>query len=287
MLVVGTGAVASFLLPKLAQTTEKLELYGSPSPRLIALERYGAVSSAGQLGQHSDWIVACKVGQNAEKIRQLRQAPAPRRVLVLQNGLAPEAEWRAAWPEARVERALSTYGVFSVAPGVARGGESGEIVVPRASNWAGVLSRAGLCLRTSGNMQVAIWRKLLVNASLNVVAALGELTNGGVLHHPEARATARRAAEEVATLARCCGLNLRLRDPAALMEKVAHDTADNICSTLADLRTGRECEYASINGELLGLARRRGLCLPTLEELDRRFTQLCLSRGGSPAPLAS
>lgn len=286
MLVVGTGAVASFLLPRLARSVPELQVFGASSPRLLALEHYGAVASPMLLDPHQDWLVVCKVGQNAEKIRQLRQAPPPRRILVLQNGLAPEADWQAAWPSVQVERGLSTYGVATVAPGVARGGESGEIVVPRFSPWVRTLSRAGLSVRATGDIRAAIWTKLVVNASLNVVAAIGDLKNGQVLEEPLARATAGRAAEEVAALARYFRVRLKALDPVQVMEDVARTTAGNICSTLADLRSGRVSEYEAINGDLLRLARRYRLRLPTLEELDRQFA-LMLSMRGAIARLAS
>lgn len=286
MLVVGTGAVASFLLPRLARSVSDLQVFGPSSPRLLALEGYGAVASPMLLEVHQDWLIVCKVGQNAEKIRQLRHAPPPRRILVLQNGLAPEADWRAAWPGVRVERGLSTYGVSTVAPGLARGGESGEIVVPRFSPWMRILSRAGLTVRATGDIRAAIWTKLLVNASLNVVAAIGDLENGQVLEEPLARAHAAKAAEEVDALARYFRVRLKALDPVRVMEDVARATADNVCSTLADLRSGRVSEYEAINGELLRLARRYRLKLPTLEELDRQFA-LMLSMRCSIERLAS
>lgn len=287
MLVIGTGAVASFLLPKLAQVGSDLQVFGALSPRLKALEQYQAVGHPRQVNSHRDWVVVCKVGQNLEKIRLLQGAPAPRRILVLQNGLSPETDWQAAWPQARVERGLSTYGVSSVAPGLARGGEAGEIVIPRFSPWLSILAKAELEVRPTGDIRAAVWAKLIVNASLNVVAALGNLKNGQVLERPLARSYAARAAQEVAALAAYFRVRIRRDlDPVALMEGVAQATAENVCSTLADLRSGRASEYEAINGELLRLARRYRLRLPMLEELDRQF-DLILSLRSSLERIAS
>lgn len=286
MLVIGTGAVASFLLPKLAEAGHDLQVFGAVSPRLRALARYRSVSAPRRIVPHQDWIVVCKVGQNLQKIRQLRNAPPPRRILVLQNGLSPETDWQAAWPQARVERGLNTYGVSTVSPGAVRGGEAGEIVIPRFSSWLSVLSKAGLNVRPTGDIRSAVWAKLIVNASLNVVAALGDMKNGQVLEHPLARLHAARAAQEVADLAEYFKVRMRDVEPAELMESVASATADNVCSTLADLRSGRPSEYDAINGELLRLARRYRLRLPMLEELDRQFS-LMLSMRGAIERLAS
>ena len=286
MLVVGTGAVASFLLPKLAQAGLDLQVFGTASSRLRALGRYRSVSSPRRVDPHQDWIVVCKVGQNLGKIRQLRNAPPPRRILVLQNGLSPEADWQAAWPQAKVERGLNTYGVSTVSPGAVRGGEAGEVVIPRFSPWLSVLTKAGLNVRPTGDIRAAIWTKLIVNASLNVVAALGDMKNGEVLEHPLTRSHAAKAALEVTALADYFKVRLKELDPVGLMEGVANATADNICSTLADLRSGRTSEYDAINGELLRLARRYRLRLPMLEELDRQFA-LMLSMRSAIERLAS
>lgn len=286
MLVVGTGAVASFLVPRLREATSDLQVFGAASDRLLALKSFGACNQAARLRPHQEWVIVCKVGQNAEKIRQLRHAPPPQRILVLQNGLSPESDWEAAWPGARVDRALNTYGVRTLSPGVAVGGEQGEITLPRCSPWRQLLAQAGLSVRLTGDIRAAIWKKLLVNASLNVVAAIGNLKNGEVLEEPLARLYAARAAQEVAALARYFRVRLRRVDPVGVMEEVARATSGNICSTLADLRSGRTSEYTAINGELLRLARRYRLRLPVLEELDRQFSMM-LSMQGAIRRLAS
>src|SRR5690606_2812271 len=151
------------------------QLFGSPSPRLQALARWtvperGALSEAAAVAQHDEWLVACNSWQNDEKVDQLRTAPHPERILVLQNGLAPELPWREL--SATLERGLVLYGVASVAPGRVSGGERGEIALQRGSRWVQPLRAAGLAVVEREDITAAVWRKLVVNASLNVVAAL-------------------------------------------------------------------------------------------------------------------
>jgi 2-dehydropantoate 2-reductase len=274
MLVVGTGAVASFLLPRLRLSGQPLQVFGSPSVRLQALRAVaspalGAVSDVLAVTQHDDWLVVCKTWQNAAKVELLRAAPPPRRILVLQNGLEPEVDWASLG--ASVERGVSTYGVASIGPGLFVGGEVGDIAVPDGSTWAPILTQAGLRVRQRRDMRAAIWWKLVVNASLNVVAALGDLRNGEVLERPAVWRWAARAAEEVAGLAQDLGVELGAGEPVWALGRVARATAGNVCSTLADLRAGRPTEYDSINGALLKLAHGLGRRLPVLEELDREF----------------
>jgi 2-dehydropantoate 2-reductase len=275
VLVVGTGALASFLLPRLGGGGHSLQVFGIPSLRLQALQRLSAVTSDPRaIEQHDLWLVVCKAWQNRLKAQQLQAAPRPRGVLVLQNGLEPERDWLGF---DGVERGLCTYGVATVAPGLASGGQRGEIVVAQGSPWIGPLRNAGLLVRQESDMRAAVWAKLVVNASLNVVAALSDLRNGEVWQDRVARRWAIRAAREVAGLAACLGVALGGEDPVGMLERVADGTAGNVCSTLADLRGGRPTEYDSINGALLSLARAHHVSMPVLEELDRRFSVL-LSR---------
>lgn len=283
MLVIGTGAVASFLIPRLSAGGESLQVFGSPSERLAALDgdaSLGAVSDPARVGQHETWLVVCKTWQNQEKLRQLASAPAPSRILVLQNGLEPEAGWSKI---ANVERGLMTYGVASLGPGQAVGGEAGEIAVPVGSVWADVFRRSGLRVSEAQDMAEAVWWKLVVNASLNVVAALGNLRNGEVLERPTARMWAGFAARQVAQVSGLFGLSISPDGAVRRMEDVARATAANVCSTLADLRSGRPTEYASINGAVLSLAGE--LPLEALRELDRRFS-LIPSSGIVPPEVA-
>lgn len=271
MLIVGTGAVATFLLSRL-DSTQQLQVFGPPSPRTEALRQrgYKVVSAAAEVAQHQGWIVCTKTTQNLAKVAQLRGAVSPRQILVLQNGLHPEREWTAL---GKVERGVSTYGVRCSGPGQVQGGRLGDISLPSGSWFATVLRQAGLSVKESSDMDSVVWSKLVVNASLNVVSSILNCPNGELLHSPWGLPRALGAAHEVARLAARQGISLTA-DPTSLLGTVARDTADNICSTLADLRGGRVTEYDDINGSLLRLAAKLEVAVPYLEELDREFSSL-------------
>lgn len=273
MLIVGTGAVASFLAEKLSAAGRQLQFFGAPSDRLHSLTmRFDAtgVSQASQVQNHRLWIVAVKTWQNESKIQALTQAPMPQAILILQNGLAPEKDWRAVFGE-RVERGLSTYGVKSHAPGLVTGGREGAITLQADSAFAQSLRSAGLNIRESESMEQAIWHKLAVNASLNVVASIFGLQNGEVLQYPETSSLMRRAAGEVSRVAQALGLDWGPESAWSLARQVAHKTSQNVCSTLADLRADRPTEYQAINGAVLSRAREYGVPTPVLDKLHGMF----------------
>lgn len=277
MLIVGTGAVACFLAQSLARVGIAFQVFGSPSDRLDALNvRYGpaiGVSRVEEIEPHLQWLVALKTWQNEKKLDLLVQAPRPNSLLLLQNGLWPEKDW-SRLHGVQVERGLSTYGVKLSSPGVASGGERGEIVLSSDSCYADLLSQAGFQVRLSSHLELAVWHKLAVNASLNVVASLQGSKNGEVLEEPSCRRLVFRAAAEVSQVAQAAGFEWGPIPAESMVEAVARDTASNVCSTLADLRSGRPTEYDSINGEVLRRAEQLAVPVPVLRFLDDEFRKL-------------
>lgn len=265
MLIVGSGAVACLMLRAFPQA----QVFAPPSPRSEALraQGYDVAQTVGEVRSHQHWIVCTKATQNRTKVAVLEAAPRPESILVVQNGLHPQRDWERLAPS---QPALSTYGVRCPEPGRLEGGRQGEIWLQEGSPFAQLMRESGLSVVERQDMVGAVWAKLMVNASLNVVMAILDLPNGELLHSSWGLPRAVGAAFDVARLARSQGVELPY-DPAALLQRVAEQTRDNICSTLVDLRRGGPTEYDHINGELLRLARRGGISVPYLEELDAVF----------------
>lgn len=275
MLIVGSGAVATMLAERVFDAGVRFQVFGTPSERLRSLDaRFPgcSVSDPAKVALHDCWIVAVKAGQNREKVRALSVAPSPSRILVLQNGFRPDADWKDL--ACRVDRGLSTYGVKSRAPGFITGGERGCITVSEGSPFAALLRGLGFLVAEEPDLSPAIWRKLSVNASLNVVAALYDVCNGETLEISEAREMVRAAALEVEQIARAGGVEFGPRSGWEVTRDVATLTAGNVCSTLADVRSGRRTEYDQINGEILAAAEKWGVPAPTLRFLDLEFRKL-------------
>ncbi len=275
MLIVGTGAVATMMAERLQESGFEFQIYGAPSERLRSLEaRFPGCSASepARIRPHRLWMVALKTGQNLEKARLLAEAPGPEAILVLQNGFRPERDWEKLG--SRVDRGLSTYGVKSRGPGFVVCGEIGSITIPEGSPFTSLLADLGLRVSEEADMEPAIWRKLAVNASLNVVASIYGVRNGETLGIPAAARMIRLASNEVELVARARGVDFGTLSGWELTHQVALGTADNVCSTLADLRSGRVTEYQAINGEILKAASQSGLDVPTLRMLEREFDSL-------------
>ncbi|CDH57812.1 2-dehydropantoate 2-reductase [Lichtheimia corymbifera JMRC:FSU:9682] len=108
-------------------------------------------------------------------------------------------------------------------------------------------------------------RKLVVNASINPVAALLGVKNGALHDNPGAEALLRGVCQEAHAL--LPELNTTADELMDMVQKTVVIAGGNSCSTLQDLRAKRLTEVDYINGYLLKLARDRGIAAPVNEYL--------------------
>ncbi|MFP4187987.1 MAG: ketopantoate reductase family protein [Halobacteriales archaeon] len=124
----------------------------------------------------------------------------------------------------------------------------------------------GLRAEPTGEMDVRLWEKLAVNAAINPVTALVGARNGEAAER--AGEVMRRAGEEVETVAAERGVDIKGSADRAV--EVAEATADNVSSTLQDVRRGRRTEIEALNGYVVNVAEETGVDVPT----NRTLTSL-------------
>lgn len=132
------------------------------------------------------------------------------------------------------------------------------------------------------DVQMAMRRKVVVNAVINPITALLDCKNGRIFTHPEGRHLCRAICREAEAVFRAQWEQERknaeagegddgARFPAILqaeqLEKVCMDvantTAQNVSSMLADVRLGRPTEIQYVTGYLIGLGKKHGVRTPT------------------------
>lgn len=211
-----------------------------------------------------------------DRIARLEGAPT---VIVFQNGLdrAREVGRQLDAPE-RVVAGVTSEGATLEAEGrvrhAGRGTTSLAPVLPGAgcaAQAARSLARASLAVEVVPDLDAIVWEKLGINAAINALTGLLGCKNGVLLEAPSARALATDAAVEVGTVARALGVAGDWTPDATTRrwEAVARATAENISSTLQDLRRGRPTEVFAINGAVARVARERGLSAPVNEAMAR------------------
>ena len=177
-------------------------------------------------------------------------------VVSLQNGMGNEGTLDAAL-DATVFGGTATYGAnLLTEDGVVEYAGEGRVLVGDYRGGASVEARRvadaldGLRVEPTDEIDVRLWEKLAVNAAINPVTALTGTRNGEAAER--AGDVMRSAAREVERVAAERGVEVE--DAPCRAVEVAEATADNVSSTLQDVRAGRRTEIDALNGYVVDAA---------------------------------
>lgn len=134
-----------------------------------------------------------------------------------------------------------------VAPGITRLGAWTSCNAQAAHD---CLAKAGFNVEITPAPGQTLWEKAAVNAGINPLTALLNVSNGRLLELRETRQLLRDLVVEAAKVAGTEGYRFD-HSLVETAEQVCRDTADNISSMLQDVRAGRRTEIDSISGEIL------------------------------------
>ncbi|MGM0702097.1 MAG: ketopantoate reductase family protein [Pseudomonadota bacterium] len=148
-------------------------------------------------------------------------------------------------------------------------GRHGKLAEALASR----LDAAGLPAKAVDDIRIRLWHKLAVNAAINPLVARFRIRNGQLRDCPF-----RPLVESVITEISAVMAAERIPSPpegwSDLVWRVVSATARNRASMLQDVLAGRPIERAAILGPLLDAARRHGISIPHLVELDDALSRL-------------
>ena len=270
VLIVGTGALALLFGSRLVSAGIKFTMLGTWKEGIQALKESG-IRVAGDAGEHSypvevtsdisevkkvsQALVLVKSWQTERAAQQLKDVLHPDgMVLTLQNGLGNLEILEAVLGKERASQGVTTYGATLLSPGLVRPGGEGLITLgvhPRLSTWIEILRNAGFNVEESADLQSMVWSKLVINAAINPLTALLNVSNGRLLESQPARRIMRQVAEETARVASAKGIKLIYHDPFQAAEQIAEATANNISSMLQDINRGAPTEIEAICGAII------------------------------------
>lgn len=177
-------------------------------------------------------------------------------VVSLQNGMGNE-EVLDDCLGATVLGGTATYGAnMSVKDGVLEYAGKGHVVVGDyrggASEEAKRIAESleGIDIRVTEAMDEALWKKLAVNAAINPVTALARARNGEAAER--AGGVMKETSKEVEEVAAENGVGIDGTGEVAV--EVARSTAENVSSTLQDIRAGQRTEIGALNGYVVEAA---------------------------------
>ena len=285
ILIVGTGALATFFAARLSQAGYSITMLGSWKAGLDALQKDGvrlldsdgsehqfrvrAISDPREIRGIQHALVLVKAWQTEHVAEQLKEclANAPRGLVVtLQNGLGNRETLGRSLGSSRVALGVTTTGATLLGPGLVREGGEGIISIER--NLAlgpieGALKSANFNVKLVEDAQSLIWGKLVINAAINPLTAILQVPNGKLLELPSAREMMEALAKETAQVAEAEKIQLSFPDPVAAAEEVARRTAANHSSMLQDVLRGAPTEIDAICGAVVKTGQKHDIATPT------------------------
>jgi 2-dehydropantoate 2-reductase len=295
--VVGAGAIGAFVAARLTEAgwpvavvargaalealrAGPLRLVDDGAEREVRLRAVAGAADAGPVGLA---LVCTKSFDTEAAGRALAPALAPGAVVLsLQNGVDNPAVLARACPgaavggvavylgcqragPARVVRRPSRDPVTGRLRDLLAGGGAG----PPGAALAAVAAAIGVPSRVDASDAEALWTKLVANAALNTVTALGGARVGRVLADPAAVALMLALGREVVAVARAAGVAVA---PGAAEAYVADARRrlprDGGSSTLFDLEAGRRLERDALVGAVVREGERLGVAVPVSRACD-------------------
>jgi 2-dehydropantoate 2-reductase len=296
-LVVGAGAIGAFLAARLTEAgwpvallargatlrrlaVEPLELTDDGRMRRVAVRAVGEPAATGP----ADLVLICVKSQDtAGAAGAVRGVLSPGAVVLsLQNGVRNPGLIAEALPGVSVGGVAVYLGCQRTGPGAVTrrpsrdpatgalrdrlvGGPPGAI----GRRLVAVAAAAGVAVQVVERPETALWAKLVANASLNTVTALGRARVGRVFADPAAVALMLAIGGEVERVAAAAGVPL---EPGAARRYVADARRrlppDGGSSTLFDLEAGRPLEREALVGAVVREGSRLGVDTPHSRACD-------------------
>ena len=296
--ILGVGSIGTLMATSLAQTSHEIHLHvrGERGASLmlqgldvrghltttVPADRFFFTAEELDISEFFEFesdlvILACKAHEVAHLATiAARLVKEDGLVLALSNGLGHvETLSRCVGPQ-RTVAATTTHGAYR--------GESGAVTwvgkgivnlasiplvpgVEAMTQLVRLFESSGLEPVLCSDSSQMIWEKVLLNITINPLAALAGLKNGELLESNvlDGCLLLYREAKQVAEMER-----IKLLDEVEfehLLRTVLQATAGNSCSMLEDIKAGRVTEISSLNREIANRAEQHGLSVPLNEVL--------------------
>ena len=287
--VVGAGAVGGYYGALMARAGASVIMIGRPAfvdavratgLRVDAREFQDTLrveaSTELEAVRGADLVLFCvKTTDTADTARALVPLLPPGSVVVsLQNGVDNAEQIRAA-SGIDALGAVVYVGAAAPEPGFIRHFGRGDLVLgpitERTQRVAALFERYGVPCKVSDNLEGELWTKLVINAALNPVSALGQATYGRIAESADGRQLLDALIAEVLAVARAAKLTLPGMETqaaaVAVVTRITEQMPGQFSSTGQDLRRGKRTEIDSLNGHVARRGAELGVPTPVNQAL--------------------
>lgn len=206
-------------------------------------------------------------------------------VLSIQNGLENIEKLTSIIPEKQILAGITSHGSLFLQPGVikhtgvgkTRIGELDGTLSKRIRKLQEIFIKSGIFVEMSTNIKKDIWKKAIVNASINPLTAIFQCQNGYLLENPILKELVNKVCEESTIIANSNGYDLDVKDMIAYTNEVISDTKLNISSMLQSIHQKKKTELYEINGAILKAGKEKN-CPVSLNDMITHIIPLMYSK---------
>lgn len=233
--VIGPGAIGKALANFLGWKGLEVQLVGKKNSPFVQLSEMGS----------GIYIICTKAYANEEIAIYLKEGP----IILLQNGKGVEMPFTD-FPEVyrAVIFATAQEGTFRAVSTSRLGVVKGS--ARRAIELAELISTQEFPFVYEENINVLVWKKLIVNSAFNALCPLLEVDNGIFVRDDKALYWAKVIMEEGRLLAQKEGVMLSQEELMQSLLEISERSSGQLISTYQDILQGKPTEVEYINGSL-------------------------------------
>lgn len=276
--VMGAGAVGCYYGGMLARAGHTVTLIARPS-HVQAIAAHGLRLQTAQSDEHialnasadvaalkdAELVLFCVKSSDTESAGAQMKAYLRKdaTVLSLQNGVDNAKRLQAVLGQDVI--ATVVYVATAMAgPGHVQHFGRGDLVLgqhARSEQLAQLLSEAGIPSTVSGNVQGALWTKLIINCTYNAASAITQRPYGDLVQQPGMWQLMRSAHDECMAVAQAAGVVLDA--PLwPMIENIARTMQGQFSSTAQDLQKNKATEIDHLNGFIVRRGQELGVATP-------------------------
>jgi 2-dehydropantoate 2-reductase len=292
ILIIGAGAVGALFGSALARQGARVDVVCRSDYDVVSRDGYSIRSpvfgdhvfrpqqvyrESSQCREPPDFVILCvKVLPDVDRVALLQPAVGAHTAIVLiQNGVAIEAQIAAAFPNNELISSLAFVAVGRGEPGVVNHQSLGSLTLgtyptgigAAAQRIAALFEAGGVPCKLTDKVVGARWQKAVWNTAFNPTSILGGgLTTTAMLRTDADRAFIRTAMQEVCAISNAAGYPQSPKLIDALIETTQNMPAYKT-SMAQDFASGRAMEIEAILGNVVREARKLSVATPTLDAL--------------------
>jgi 2-dehydropantoate 2-reductase len=192
------------------------------------------------------------------------------KILSLQNGLDNIEKIAKVVDSEKIFIGTTTHGALFSEPGTIEHTGIGLTVLGEVKNTKSnfldvvvkLFNESGIETRKSKNISKDLWRKVIINSSINPLTSIFQCKNGHLLKNPILEKLLEDICKESTNIVRANGIDLSTDDMIEKTKIVIKNTSDNFSSMLQSTRKNQKTEIDSINGKLIFIGKNKKVKSP-------------------------